>query len=212
MNFKERLIAALPAHSNCFTTICGSFLYIRDMKAINGGMATIDCNEFGIPAVELYNPIPVSVDFDSFPDNALPLSNGHESQCECVVFPEGCDNDEWVLFVETKYVKNLINAQRKEYGYPEEMVLQIKKTVRYFRDSNLLSKDKKVHAIISFPTLYEGYDAWTFPVRYKDGTEETIDDILHNYGIHIRATNYATIKSVMRLKLGMRLRVPYGQV
>lgn len=201
MNFKDRLIAALPGHADCFTNIRGSFFYVRDMKAVNGGHATIDCRAGGDAAIEIYNPNSMTVDFDSFPDNALPLHNGNEKQCECVIFPEGCDLDEWVLFIETKYVRSLENAQRKEYGYPEQMVLQIKKTVKYFRDKQILAQDKKVHAIISFPTLYDGYDAFTFPVRYEDGTEESIDDILTNDKIHIRATNYATIKSIKRIKL-----------
>lgn len=211
MSFKDRLVAALPGHTDSFTNIRGSFFYVRDMKAVNGGQATIDCQAGVDAAVEIYNPNSITVDFDSFPDNALPLPNGNEKQCECVLFPEGCDQDEWVLFIETKYVKNQINAQRKEYGYPQQMVTQIKKTVEYFRNKQIISPSKKVHAIVSFPTLYEGYDAWTFPVRYEDGTEETVDDILYNYDIHIRATNYATIKSVMRLKIGERLKVPYGQ-
>lgn len=205
MNFKDRLIAALPGHADHFTNIRGSFFYVRDMKAVNGGQAMIDCQSGGDAAVEIYNPNSITVDFDSFPDNALPLPNGNEKQCECVLFPQGCDQDEWVLFIETKYVQSLANALRKEYGYPEQMVLQIKKTVKYFRDKQILAQDKKVHAIVSFPTLYDGYDAFTFPVRYEDGTEESIDDILTKYKIHIRATNYATIKSFKRLKLDARV-------
>lgn len=44
---KDRLLAVLPAHRDCFTRIMSSFLYIRDMKPINGGNATIDGNARG---------------------------------------------------------------------------------------------------------------------------------------------------------------------
>lgn len=204
MNLKDRIIAALPAHAACFTQCNGATMYVRDMKPIHGGLATIDVINRGVAGVELGNPLQVPVDFDAFPDNALPLGVGsHEKQCECVLFPEGADQNEWVLFIETKYVDNLGNAQKKEYGYPQLMVTQIKKTVEYFRKKQILSQDKRVHAIVSYPTLEDGFESWCFPVKYGDGTSESIEDILLKDKIHIRATNNATIKSVKRLKLGM---------
>lgn len=106
------------------------------------------------------------------------------------------------MFIETKYVDNLQNAQKSEYGYPQLMVTQIKKTVEYFRANQILSQEKRVHAIISYPTLEEGFESWCFPVRYDDGTSESIEDILLKEKIHIRATNCAKIKSVKRLRLG----------
>ena len=205
MNLKDRIIASLPAHAACFTQCNNAVMYVRDMKPENGGVATIDGTNGGVAAVELHNPLQVTVDFDAFPDNALPLGVGvYEKQCECVLFPEGADQNEWVLFIETKYVENLQNAQKKEYGYPQMMVTQIKKTVEYFRAKQILSQDKRVHAIVSYPTLEEGFESWCFPVKYEDGTTESIEDILINDKIHIRATNSATLKSVKRLKLGVR--------
>ena len=205
MNLKERIMASLPTHASCFTQCNGVVMYVRDMKPVNGGRATIDNTGDGVAAVELDNPLQVSVDFDAFPDNALPLGVGnYEKQCECVLFPEGADKNEWVLFIETKYVDNLQNAQNKEYGYPQLMVTQIKKTVEYFRSMQILSQDKRVHAIVSYPTLEEGFESWCFPVKYNDGTSESIEDILLKDKIHIRAANSAIIKSVKRLKLGVR--------
>ena len=206
MNLKERIIAALPAHAACFTQCNGAVMYVRDMKPVNGGSATIDNNNGVVAAVELHNPLLVELDFDAFPDNALPIDGGnHEKQCECVLFPEGADQNEWVLFIETKYVNNLQNAQKKEYGYPHLMVTQIKKTVEYFRAKQILSQDKRVYAIVSYPTLEEGFESWCFPLKHDDGTLESIEDILMTDKIHIRATNSAFIKSVKRLKLGERV-------
>ena len=206
MNLKDRIIAALPAHTACFTQCDGTVMYMWDMKPVNGGVGTIDDIQGGTAAVELYNPLQVTVLFDGFPDNALPLGVGnHEKQCECVLFPEVADQDEWVLFIETKYVDNLQNAQKKEYGYPQLMVKQIKKTVEYFRAKQILSQDKRVHAIVSYPTLEEGFESWCFPVKYDDGSSESIEDILLKEKIHIRATNSALIKSLKRLKLGERV-------
>ena len=205
MNLKDRIISSLPAHAACFTQCNDAVMYVRDMKPVNGGVATIDNTNGGVAAVELYNPLQVTADFDAFPDNALPLGVGnYEKQCECVLFPEGADQNEWVLFIETKYVESLQNAQKKEYGYPQMMVTQIKKTVEYFRARQILSQEKRVHAIVSYPTLEDGFESWCFPVKYEDGTTESIEDILIKDKIHIRATNSATIKSMKRLKLGVR--------
>ena len=208
---KDRLLKILPAHANCFTRIKSSFLYVRDMKRINGGRATIDgLTKSEVAAVELYNPqIPLyNIDFDGFPDNAFPLSKGRfEKQCECVMFPEDADSDEWVLFIETKYTENLNTAKDPANQYPQIMVTQIKKTVKYFRDKGVLAPDKVVYAIISFPTITEGYDSWAFPVRYNDGTTETIEDIWAKDKIHIRATNCAILKNKKRILLGQKWRI-----
>lgn len=92
MSLKDRIIAALPAHADCFTQCNGTVMYIRDMKPINGGAATIDILGGGDAAVEMHNPLQITVDFDTFPNNALPLGVGiHEKQCECVLFPDGAD-------------------------------------------------------------------------------------------------------------------------
>lgn len=203
MSLKDRIIAALPAHATCFTECNGAVLYVRDMKPVNGGSATIDSTNGEVAAVNLYNPSQIEVDFDAFPDNALPIGVGnHEKQCECVLFPEGADQNEWVLFIETKYVESLQNAQKKEYGYPQLMVTQIKKTVAFFRAKHILSLEKRVQAIVSYPTLEEGFESWCFPIKYDDGSSESIEDILQKEKIHIRATNSAVIKSIKRLKLG----------
>lgn len=193
---KDRILKALPHHNDCFTYIKASFLYVRDMKKVNGGTAVIDGMPKGIASVELSNPLQMEIDFDGFPDNAFPLSKGKfERQCECVLFPSEADQEEWVLFIETKYVGSLKSAKDPNNRYPEMMVTQIKKTVSYFRQKEILPSSKVVYAIISFPTIEDGFDSWTFPVRYEDGTSESVEDILFSDKIHIRATNHATLKN-----------------
>lgn len=202
---KNRLLDALPFHAGNFTRIISSFLYVRDMKRVNGGPAEIDATTQGVAAVELYNPMALGVDFDGFLDNALPLSKGkYEKQCECVLFPKDADREEWVLFIETKYTRSIESARDPKNKYPEIMLNQIKKTVSYFRDKNIISPSKIVYAIISFPTVGEELDSWTFPVRHEDGSSESVEDILATDKIHIRATNYATLKNDRLILLGMR--------
>lgn len=81
------------------------------------------------------------------------------------------------------------------------MVGQIKETVKYFRNKDIIPPDKIVYAIISFPNLVEEFSSWVFPIIRQDGTEESILDILQNDRIIIRATNNAQIINAKLLLL-----------
>lgn len=178
-----------------FVYIYNPHLYVVDWADTNGGDVEISgfqCN--AINPVHIENQPNISLFFDGFKKNALPKTRSEYSkQCECVLFPACCDTDEWVLFIETKYAKNLQLAQNPKADYPHKMIRQIKDTVMYFRQKGIISQDKIVSAIISFPNLIEPFNSWTFPFKNDDGVEESILDILINDKIIIRATNNARI-------------------
>lgn len=206
-------------HSTCFISILSATIYIRDYKHHdleinnqNRGVVIDDNSDPDWASVVLVNDMPdrLAIDADCFPENALPLEEaGHyASQCECVVFPfDGNDND-WLLFIETKYTKGEEVAQNVKVNYPKKMFSQIKSTVSYFRQRGIIANDKHVHAIMSYPKLLEPFDSWNFPL--EDTDEETgdvlllsIEDIMLRYKIHIRSTNHAFIKSSKRIYLGV---------
>lgn len=135
----------------------------------------------------------IEIYFDGFKKNCLPLTHStYSKQCECVLFPINCNQEEWVLFIETKYAKNLTAASKPQADYPYCMVRQIKATVTYFREKGIIANNKIVHAIISFPNLINNFDSWVFPIKH-DGLEESVLDILRHDKIIIRATNNARI-------------------
>lgn len=200
---KNRLLAQLPAHKACICSIYNPHLYIIDWKDYNGGIVEISgAKRDFINAVHLLNNNNVEVLFDGFSENALPVKKGKCSkQCECILFPNNYSSEEdWVLFIETKYAKNIMAAQNSDRRYPYCMVQQIKETVLYFRRKGIISEDKVVHAIISFPNLIAEFNSWVFPILH-DGVEESILDILNNDNIIIRATNTASIIDERRLFL-----------
>ena len=187
-----------------FTHIYNPNLYVVDWANANGGNVEISGAQYNtINAVHIENNPNISIFFDGFKKNALPITrNTYSKQCECVLFPIHCNTKEWVLFVETKYAADLQRAQKKEANYPYCMVKQIKETVKYFRDNGIISQDKVVHAIISFPNLIQEFNSWAFPIKHEDGMEESILDIRINDKILIRATNHAQIvddKSILLL-------------
>jgi len=212
------IIEKLPAHADCFTSIQSATIYVRDYKnhdhankIENRGVVIDDNPDPDWASLVLNNnqPETLAIDADCFPENALPkdTEGDQASQCECVIFPADGNEEDWVLFVETKYTFSPQIAQKEKVNYPSKMFSQIKSTVGYFRHIGILNQDKKVHAIMSYPKLLEPFDGWNFPL--SDIDEETGDvlqldteDIAKRYKIHIRSTNHALIKSEKRITLG----------
>lgn len=202
---KDRIIRTFrrvrDRHS--FIEIDGTKLYVVDRaQSENGDVEILSEEDANLKAVCLENSRSIVVFFDGFKKNALPITtNQYSRQCECAILPLHADTDEWLLFIETKYAADKKHAQKKEADYPQKMVQQIKSTVQYFRNRHIISTDKIVHAIISFPNLMEEFDSWTFPLVNSDGTEESVLDILRNDRIIIRATNHAIILNDTELLL-----------
>jgi hypothetical protein len=189
-------------HKHSICSIYNPNLYIVDWKNTNGGKVEISgAKNSIINSVHLSNEKSIHIFFDGFLDNALPMTNStYSKQCECVLFPINCDQEEWVLFIETKYAKDISAAQKPAANYPYCMIEQIKATVAYFRNKGIIANDKIVHAIISFPNLMEGFNSWVFPIKHN-GVEESILDILINDKIIIRATNKAQIINDKNIRL-----------
>ncbi len=192
---KTRIEHILPLHK--ITTHSGLNLYIADYKNFNiGDVVLIENEPSDIKCVHLSNPNSVRACFDGFKENALPIRRGYySSQCECVIFPENCDREEWVLFIETKYANNREAAFNEIRDYPNQMTSQIIETVKYFRQKGIIEPSKKVHAIVSFPNLVEEFNSTIFR------GDLSIEDILFNHKIIIRGTNNAHIISDKRIKL-----------
>ncbi len=191
----EELLKALPKHKECLETRQGKFLFVVDWKDENNGGITFTDYDAGRAGVKLFNPNQLFIVCDKFSENALPIKKGdYSSQCECVLFPkeESAADDHWVLFIELKYAKNDSNARSKQNMYPDKMVQQIKETVKYFRDKQILKTDKIVYAIVSFPFLND-YNAWF--------DQNLLSDAFANDRIIMRATNLAEIISRQILNL-----------
>nr|WP_315419412.1 hypothetical protein [uncultured Pedobacter sp.] len=174
-------------------------LFIVDLKPLRLGSEVVMSNVTPPHAhVYLYNPRRVPLYFDGFPDNSFQIAPGnHLKQCECVIFPQTCEQEDWVLFVETKYTENLETAFDEVIDYPNGMIIQIIATVKFLRDNGTISANKRVHALVSFPRLIEDFNAFFF-----SSTPSEID-ILSEHNIVIRASNKATIRSNRKIHLGV---------
>ncbi len=193
---KTRIAEKLPLHN--LTTHSNLNLYIADYpKTINNrGVVLFSDEPNDIKCVHIANPKKILVCFDGFKDNALPIDIGNCSeQCECVLFPDRCDETDWILFIENKYANDRVAAFRENRGYPNKMTDQIIETVKYFREKGIIAHDRRVWAIVSFPNLIEEFNSTIFH------GDLSIQDILLTHKIAIRGTNTATIISEKRIKL-----------
>ena len=191
---KTKIETILPHHTLKISNT--NNIYIVDFKNINGGdVELLESEPDEIKYVHLENIQPIPIIFDGFKDNALPVSVGlFNKQCECIIFPASCEDKDWILFIETKYVNSLENAFRENNDYPNCMITQIIETVNFFREKNIIENNRRVNAIVSFPTLIEEFNSTFF-------TGIQVDEILSEHNILIRATNSAIIKSEKRITL-----------
>ena len=192
---KNRIKEKLPTHTLVETN--SENLYIVDYTNLQRGGVEMHIEKpEDIDAIHIENKQLVDIIFDGFEHNALPIEPGiHSSQCECVLFPNTCEEKDWVLFIELKYPFNEENALRDGNNYPKKMISQIIETVTYFRINEILLNSQKVSAIVTFPNLLQDFSNFIF------NGENTIENILCNYKIRIRATNSASVLSNKRIKL-----------
>lgn len=189
----DKINQVLPNHVLTKTT--SENIYVVDYKDLNRGDVTLfETQPTNIKWVHLHNIRNISIVFDGFKENALPIEAGlYNRQCECVLFPESCNETDWILFIEAKYADNFEKAFDENADYPNCMINQIIETVRYFREKEIIPERKRVNAIVSFPNLIEAFNSYF--------CLDQIEDILLNHRILLRATNSALIKSEKRITL-----------
>lgn len=144
-------------------------LYIIDWKNINGGGVKLydrpqkDSlgNAVSGACIDNLHRIPLSVDL--FGENALPLKKGKQSQqCECIVFPSTCDDSDWLLLIELKYVSP---ASTTFPLYIDKVKSQISATASYLCDKGVIESSKPKYGMFSLPTLMkEAYSAFVTSV------------------------------------------------
>lgn len=179
-------------------TINSQNIFIADFKKTNGGDVIISDTEPSINSIYLSNENNIEIHFIAFKDNALKVETeeGQVKQCECVLFPSTCNPNDWILFAETKYTDSLTIALAENTDYPNTMISQIISTVLYFREKGIIEENKRVSAILSFPTLIEN-----FSESFFTRSELTPEEILIEHNILMRPSNEGKIISQKRIKI-----------
>lgn len=200
---KSRISTLSPSHT--FQTSNGSDLYFADytdMDKANGiipnrGAMFSNLQFTDISSLYLHNRNSILICFDRFPDFAFPkITGGHHFQCECSIFPDRCNNDDWILFIETKYSRTPDAARNPSNAYLKKALIQIVRTVSEYRKNGVISQNKPVYGIVSFPFLTDQFNESLFLTK-----QNWVDKIKLKHNILIRGINSATIRSEEKLKL-----------
>ena len=169
------------------------------------GVKVHGCKQ-AIKGVCLRNLPPLDVSFCLFGENSLLTGDpsGQSLQCECVATPKPLASENWILVIETKYSDDLGEEQKKdekkesvkrknllELAYLA--VDQIMVTVEYLRNRAVIESNRRVNAIVTFPSLAEDFNAWLF--SWLD-----VEDLVVTKKIKINISNTATIHSTKRIK------------
>lgn len=193
-------------------------LFVADHKNAKDGLGVVvTSDEQSIPAIHINNPSVLPVAYDCFPENAFPkftsegeiIVGSFNSQCECMLFPEGmpsdCKDGYWILLIETKYCYSEENATRVSNNYANIMVKQIIETTEYLRERGILNRKLRVYALVAFPTLSTPYQGFRFDGTVfvdSEGTNFTIQKIAMDYKISIRDHDCAQIRNEKKIVLG----------
>lgn len=201
---RDKILEVLPKDKHTFHEVSYSEIHIVDWKKYDNsrGIEVFDEQQIDINSVRLINNSRLAIVVDAFSENALPISRGEQaSQCECIIFPASYRDNAWTLVIETKYADDeeaAFKIRKDDENYPEKMISQIISTVEYFREKNIIDKNRVVHAIISFPNLIEDFNSQLF--SYVENEEWNADNLLLYKKIRIKGCNAAVIKSIKRLQ------------
>lgn len=199
MKLYDRLCTTCKGHDRHISQHHAEKLYVIDRTKSGKGGVEIHEQEPDLKGVAIANPTHIEVYFDKFPEQAFRIKSGkYKKQCEGTLFPCAAENEEWTLFIETKYAPDLEHAQKPQANYIQKATEQIVSTVEYFREKQIINLDKQVSAIVSFPLVDDTFDSWAFTAP-----GQSMDDIWNKYGIIIRCTNKATIFNEKLLLLGI---------
>jgi hypothetical protein len=119
--------------------------YSKSTDKLRG--AEFNCDTTDLPGLLIKNQLTeFSITAVIFDDHCFRKENSEEDleHCEGVVFPEPYAEDNWNLFVELKYDKQL-------FGKPNKAFSQIVNTVSHLRSNATIPENKKVYGVVYFP-------------------------------------------------------------
>ncbi|MDR3189247.1 MAG: hypothetical protein LBT94_08725 [Prevotellaceae bacterium] len=184
---RSNLDAALPAGKIKHVVYSDGEIYVMDYTERTQSKRKVEvCNTKpeDMDVLTLKNEARLNITTSIFGEQCLMDDQNREIEhCECVLYPTNSTPNTWVLFVELKDCK-----PKNISSYFASAKAQIVKTVKLFRDRNLLEPDKRVHAVISFPRRKVDFHSNIISQRERQ-------DFLRQDKIIMRGANTVTVKS-----------------
>lgn len=130
------------------------------------------------------NPTPLNITTSIFKPQCFMDGEKELKQCEGVMYLTTNTHTSWVVFIEIKDCK-----PSRAYKYHKEIKEKIITNVRLFREKGIISPDKVVYAIASFPRK----DKTNFHNQLIKAAERK--EFRDKYKVMIKGTNEITVKN-----------------
>lgn len=185
---KNKIESVFDANKFKHISFSDKDLYVVDYTEKTASVRSVEVHNIkptDIDALIIHNPTEINISTSIFTPHCFIDKNGNEpKQCECVMYPTALSATSLVLFIEIKNCKPGNAA-----SYHSEAKEKIITNVQLFRDKKIISVNKVVYAVVSFPrkakTNFHNH-------LIKASEWKTIRD---NYKIRIKGTNEITIKN-----------------
>lgn len=189
---KNKIQVVYP--KSVFITTSAETVYVADFTERTGSARKVEVhtsipnapgNKSSMECLKLNNKQPVDLVFNVFGEHQFKDKEGKDvSHCECCFFPSLSFGHTFIAFVEIKDCK-----PGKISDYKEKVKEQIQSTLKLFKSSSIVEKEK-VYGIISFPRRNKVAFNEYF---YRDNYELT--KWVKSYGIHLIASNEIDVVS-----------------
>lgn len=185
---RERIKVHFPHHLTVEKRLTTEkSIYVADYSLATNGSRNVelvdDPSQASIEHFTLNNPTGVTITGLPFSQKSFRRDDGQfASQCECVIYPKGGDEESWICFVELKYSEkpgnnrgNLMKARR-----------QLLYTQARYRSKAVIDEHNTCYLFASLPLQREPFPHFTL-------TPSHLADLKHRFNIVLRFTNSAEI-------------------
>lgn len=142
------------------------------------GNPPTDIEYFSLHSPNKLRVLGIPFDKDSFRS----VDDKIETQCECVILPQGSNSNSWICFIELKYS----GKKRKNPRNLNKAKEQLIETQKHYRNKNIFSKTNPCYLLLSFPKQSE-------PFANIFLSQDELLGMKEKYNIIMRPTNSAEI-------------------
>lgn len=184
---KNRMIAEFGEDKLVHVTTQQAKFYVVDYTEKTNSVRSVEVLETfptDIDPLNILNPIPIDITATIFKPQCFMDGKKELKQCEGVMYLTSNTSESWIVFIEIKdcQPKNVSN-------YHKEMKEKFIVNIALFRDRKIITQNKVVYAIASFPRK----EKTNFHNHFIKATEWK--QFREKHKVMIKGTNAITIKN-----------------
>ena len=185
---RTKISAIYPEQLEKASTHTNPELHIVDFTLSTSSQRGVEClheKPEGVESFLIVNESNLPILFVPFDKNTF-VDDARNSlkQCECFLSPEEYQAGDWRMFVETKYCQ-----KRNNHGKILEAEKQLKNTLSYYREQQIIEDAEIVHLFVSLPNEDENpFRGWWY-------SQDEISEVRFTYKAILVGTNRVVVKN-----------------